>query len=167
MESLHGAMCEHLHSDQRDYTSQRGAFQFDLDYNFIDGSVIELIHTPQPPTMTYDDRRQQTLAPDPLIDRPMPTAMKRSRSKRSKPRQRYWHLQVSESDLFDDTPHPEAASQLINCTLYDLHLNLVTNHYSSFSKLTRNNVLLKKDIVFIKFKHELHMKPVEFVEFYT
>jgi hypothetical protein len=112
MEALHGAMCEHLHLDQRDYTSQRGAFQFDLniwvqEYNFIDGSVIELIHTPQPPTMTYDERRQQTV----------PTAIKRSRSPRSQHRRsRSKSAEVSESELFGDTPHPEAASQLINCT---------------------------------------------------
>ena len=103
MEALHGAMCEHLHLDQRDYTSQRGAFQFDLnswaqDYNFIDGSVIELIHTP-------GRVRVKPYTP------PVPTAIKRSRSKRRQRRQRSQSPEpIDESELFDGNPHPDAAS---------------------------------------------------------
>jgi hypothetical protein len=114
MEALHGAMCEHLHLDQRDYTSQRGAFQFDLniwaqEYNFIDGSVIELIHTPGRVRV-----KPYSVPAQIFPTTPVPTAIKRSRSprcRRSKSPEPF-----SESELFGDTPHPEAASQLINST---------------------------------------------------
>ena len=105
MEFLHTALCEHFSVNPHDYTLQRGSFVFDLNqfvshYNIGDMTALELIHTPG----------RVKVKP---YRAPVPTAIKRSRSPRSR---RSKSPEFSESELFGDEPHPEAASQLINCT---------------------------------------------------
>ena len=118
MEFLHSCICEHFAINPSDHTLQRGSYTFDMDvfahtYNFGDMTVIELVHAPgRVKVKPYTPPSPAEVLPT----QPVPTALKRSRSARSKRRQRSQSPEVSESDLFDDTPHPEAASQLINCT---------------------------------------------------
>ena len=120
MDYLLQSLCEHFSVNPHDYTLQRGSFVFDLNllvshYNIGDMTALDLIHTPQPPTMTYDEQQQT----------------KRSRSKRRQRRQRSQSPEpYDESELFGDTPHPAAASPPINSTLF------------RSTKLTRNTVLL-------------------------
>ena len=80
MEAVHHEICTHLDLNPDDHTSQRGNFVFDLNvfastYNFVNGSVISLRSTPG----------RVRVKP---YTQPVPTATKRSRSKRSKRRQR-------------------------------------------------------------------------------
>ena len=110
MEFLHTALCEHFSVNPHDYTLQRGSFVFDLNllvshYNIGDMTALDLIHTPG----------RVKVKP---YRAPVPTAIKRSRSPRSQRRRSRSQSPepFSESELFCDTPHPEAASQLINCT---------------------------------------------------
>jgi hypothetical protein len=104
MEFLHSCICEHFAINPSDHTLQRGSYTFDMDvfahtYNFGDMTVVELIHTPgRVKVKPYS----------------VPTAIKRSRSPRSRRHKSPEYF--SESELFGDEPHPEAASQLINCT---------------------------------------------------
>ena len=102
MEYVHNKICLHLDLNPNDYTSQRGTYVFDLNmlastYNFINGSVINLKHTPgrvqQPTPYTI---------PPPQPQPPNDTTTKRSRSQRRRQQRR----QRSP----DDDPHPEAAS---------------------------------------------------------
>ena len=106
MEFLHTALCEHFAINANDHTLQRGSFVFDLNqfvshYNIGDMTALELIHTPG----------RVKVKP---YRAPVPTAIKRSRSPRSRRHKSPEYF--SESELFGDEPHPEAASQLINCT---------------------------------------------------
>ena len=124
MEFLHTALCEHFAINANDHTLQRGSFVFDLNqfvshYNIGDMTALDLICTPG---------RVQVKPYQP----PVPTATKRSRSPRSRRskspefsesefvnygrRRSKSPEPFSESELFGDEPHPEAASQLINCT---------------------------------------------------
>ena len=104
MEFLHSCICEHFAINPSDHTLQRGSYTFDMDvfahtYNFGDMTVVELIHTPgRVKVKPYS----------------VPTAIKRSRTPRSRRTKSPEYF--SESELLGDESHPEAASQLINCT---------------------------------------------------
>ena len=108
MDYLLHSLCEHFSVNPHDYSLARGSYTFDLNqfvshYNIGDMTALDLICTP--------GRVQVKPYQPPCPAQILPT--KRSRSKRCR---RSQSPEVSESDLFDDTPHPEAASQLINCT---------------------------------------------------
>jgi hypothetical protein len=114
MEFLHTALCEHFAINANDHTLQRGSFVFDLNqfvshYNIGDMTALDLISTPGRVRV-----KPYSVPAQILPTTPVPKAIKRSRSprcRRSKSPEPF-----SESELFGDEPHPEAASQLINCT---------------------------------------------------
>jgi len=118
MEAVHQEICESVGVKPNDHTSQRGTYVFDLnnyahDYNFTNGSVINLKHTPGRVTV-----KQYILPPQPQpYNPPQPqppkdTTTKRSRSQRRRQQRRQRSLSptFSNAELYDGQPHPEAAS---------------------------------------------------------
>jgi hypothetical protein len=106
MDYLLQSLCEHFSVNPHDYSLARGSYTFDLNqfvshYNIGDMTALDLICTP--------GRVQVKPYQPPCPAEIVPTAIKRSRSTRRR-RPRSQSREVSESDMFDDTPHPDAAS---------------------------------------------------------